>query len=90
MQIKNKKMIILAVIVILVITVLALATVKKDAFRENDVTAFEQTFIPEQYVKCLKKNKYPRENPTEKQKSECEAYAKSKWDEVATLNGVEE
>jgi len=82
-------MTLLAVIVILVITILTLAAVKKDAFRENDVTAFEKTFIPEQYVKCLKKNKYPTENPTEKQKSACEAYAKNKWDEVTTLNGVE-
>ena len=87
---KNKKMIILAIIAILVITILTIGTEKKDAFRENDITAFEKTFIPEQYAKCLKKNKYSTKNPTEKQKSECEAYAKRKWDEVATLNNVEE
>ncbi len=87
---KNKKMILAVVIVILVIAILTIATEKKDAFRENDVTAFEKIFIPEQYAKCLKKNKYSTEDPTAEQKVECEAYAKRKWDEVSTLNDVEE
>jgi Na+-transporting methylmalonyl-CoA/oxaloacetate decarboxylase gamma subunit len=87
---KNKKMIILIVLAILVITILMIGTVEKDSFRESDVTAFEKTFIPEQYAKCLKKNKYSTEDPTAEQKAECEVYAKRKWDEVSTLNDVEE
>ena len=87
---KNKKMIILIVLAILVITILMIGTVKKDSFRENDVSSFEKIFIPEQYAKCLKKNKYSTESPTVEQKSECESYAKRKWDEVTTLNDVEE
>jgi Na+-transporting methylmalonyl-CoA/oxaloacetate decarboxylase gamma subunit len=87
---KNKKKIILIVLAILVITILMIGTVEKDSFRENDVTAFEKTFIPEQYAKCLKKNKYSTENPTVEQKTECETYAKRKWDEIKTLNDVEE
>lgn len=87
---KNKKLIISAVIAILIISILTIGTKKKDAFRENDVTAFEKIFIPEQYSKCLKKNKYSIKDPTVEQKVECEAYAKRKWDEVSTLNNVEE
>jgi len=87
---KNIKIIILAVIAVLVISIFTIATEKKDEFRENDVTSFEKTFIHEQYVKCLNKNKYSRENPTVEQKAECETYAKTKWDEVKTLNNVEE
>ena len=83
-------MIILVIIAILIIAIFTIGTEKKDTFRENDVTTFEKIFIPEQYEKCLKKNKYSSENPTMEQKAECEAYAKKKWDEVSTLNNVEE
>ena len=83
------KIFVLTLIVLVVLVVLIVNIDRTDEVREDQVDNFVKMFIPEQTKKCLIKNHYSLDNPTEEQKAECEAYAKTKWDEVKMLNGVE-
>ena len=83
---EKKQIIIVAIITILVIIILTVTSVKKDEFRESDMKEFENMVIPEQITKCLKEKKYSVDDPTPKQRAECQAVAQELWDEASTLN----
>lgn len=86
----NRKKLIGLVTLLLIALIVALVTTSKTyEMRDEEVKGFSEVFLPLYTEKCLKKNHYSVTNPTAEQKAECEAFAKTKWEEVSILNQAE-
>jgi len=87
---EKKNIIILSIIALLVILILVITSGKKYDFRSNQVEDFEKFYLPKKTKECLSKHGYLPENPSAKEKKECEDYVKQIWEEQRVLNNIEE
>jgi hypothetical protein len=79
--------IILVTVLILVLGI-GFFSMKKDGYREHQVKDFEKYYLPKKTKECLSKHGYSVENPSAKEKKECEDYVKEIWFEQKVLNGI--
>jgi len=86
---EKKNIIILSIIALLVILILVITSGKKYDFRSNQVEDFKKFYLPKKTKECLGKHGYLLENPSAKEKKECEDYVRQIWEEQRVLNNIE-
>ena len=86
---KKTKIVVLVLIIAIVTGILITATTKRDEYREHQVEDFEKFYLPKKTKECLSGHGYSVENPSAKEKKECEDYVKQIWDEQRVLNNIE-
>jgi len=86
---EKKKIVVLVLIAMLVIGILVTSTQKRDESRAVQVEDFEKFYLPKKIKECLSKHGYSLENPSAKEKKECEDYVKQIWEEQRVLNNIE-
>ena len=87
---KNIKIVILLLIAIIVTSILVISTNKRDESRSVQVEDFEKFYLPKKTKECLSEHGYSVENPSLKEKKECDDYVKQIWEEQRVLNNVGE
>ena len=87
---EKKKIVVLALIAIIVTSILVISTNKRNESRSIQVENFEKFYLPKKTKECLIQHGYSPDNPSAKEKKECDDYVKQIWDEQRVLNNIEE